>query len=118
MWDLENYRIVKIINYNCDTLYDFILVNKKISIKDFQAEIDKIEQKHKEELWFLMKCYNDYVQDFINNRDLEWELPICLGEFYNNEYQDFYQYYLDLLWNDLAYVGVAEVLVTNILINS
>ena len=62
----------------------------------------------KEELWFLMKCYNDYVQDFIDNRDLEWEQPICLGEFYNNGYQEFYQDYLDFLWNELADVGVDE----------
>jgi hypothetical protein len=62
----------------------------------------------KDELWFLIKCYNDYVQDFIIDRNLEDSLPVCLGEFYNNEYQEYYQYYLDLLWNDLSYVGVDE----------
>ncbi len=62
----------------------------------------------KEELWFLIKSYDNYIQNFINNRDLELELPICLEEFYKTEYQNFYQYYLDLLWNDLADIGVDD----------
>lgn len=62
----------------------------------------------KEELWFLIKCYNDYVQEFIDDRNLEDSTPVCLGEFYNNEYQEYYQYYLDLLWEELEDVPVNE----------
>lgn len=63
------------------------------------------------DLWFVIKCYNDYIKSFIEEtqelEDIE-RTPVCIEEFYNNEYQEYYQYYLDLLWEDLGYINIDE----------
>lgn len=59
------------------------------------------------DLWFVIKCYNDYIKSFIEEtqelEDIE-RTPVCIEEFYNNEYQEYYQYYLDLLREELIYI--------------
>lgn len=68
----------------------------------------RLWELEKEDLWFVIKCYNDYVIDFVDNRNLEDDLPVCLNEFYDNEYTECYQLYLDYLWNDFSYIGIDD----------
>lgn len=59
----------------------------------------------KEEMWFLLKCYSDYVDEKIDN-EYDTGYPVCLKEFYNNEYVELYDHYLDYLWEDLGYIAI------------
>ena len=44
----------------------------------------------KSELLKLINLYNDYVQEFFDDEVHEGMIPVCIEEFYNNEYQEFY----------------------------
>lgn len=71
-----------------------------------EEKIRNLYDLPKEEIWFLLKCYNDYIVDL--DDDETDRVPVCIQEFYNNEYKEYYQYYLDLLWEDLAYIPVDD----------
>lgn len=66
--------------------------------------MNDIYKLEKEEIWFVLKCYNDYIIDFYETQEDYNSVPVCISEFYNNEYMEFYQYFLDLLYNDLSYI--------------
>lgn len=70
--------------------------------------MDSIYMLEKEEMWFLLKCYNDYIIDFYDLEDNYDNVPVCISEFYNNEYKEYYQYLLDIVEEDLYYVGVDD----------
>lgn len=46
----------------------------------------KLEDLSKEELLEFIKEYNNYVVDFYEEHDLG-DIPVCVSEFYYNEYQ-------------------------------
>ena len=64
---LENYRIVKIGDYSSYTTYSLILLNNKIKIKDFQNEMDRIREEHKEEI----EEWGDDLQVVLTNIDVK-----------------------------------------------
>lgn len=62
---LENYRIVKIEDSSCDKLYNFILLNNKVKIEDFQVEINRVKEEHKKEI----EEWGDDLQVVLTNID-------------------------------------------------
>lgn len=64
---LENYRIVKIGDYSSYTTYSLILLNNKIKIEDFQNEMDRIKEEHKEEI----EKWGDDLQVVLTNIDIK-----------------------------------------------
>ena len=61
-----------------------------------------------EDFWFVVKCYRDYMNVFFDDEEHEGMTPVCLEEFYDNEFNKFKQDYLDYLWEDFNYVDVEE----------
>lgn len=64
---LENYRIVKIGDYSSYTTHSLILLNNKIKIEDFQNEMDRIKEEHKEEI----EKWGDDLQVVLTNIDIK-----------------------------------------------
>lgn len=68
--------------------------------------MNKLYLLPKDELCFLMKCYNEYIINFYDNQEDYVNVPVCLSEFYNNEYADeeIYKQYVTYLLEDFYYI--------------
>lgn len=47
-----------------------------------------LEELNREELLKLIKAYNKYIIEFFDEEVHEGMIPICIEEFYNNEFQE------------------------------
>lgn len=64
-----------------------------------------IDSLDREELLDLIRCYDEYVQETVDNG---YGVPVCLDEYYDNEYQDLLadrereedDYEMSSWWND------------------
>lgn len=61
-----------------------------------------------EDFWFVVKCYRDYINGFFDIEEHEGMIPVCLEEFYDNDFNELEQYYLQLLWEDYNYVDLSK----------
>lgn len=59
-----------------------------------------------EDLWFVVKCYNDYVRDMFDYPIDDRNIPVTLDEFYNNDYLENKEEFLNYLWEDFEYIDI------------
>ena len=50
-----------------------------------------LENLSKNELLRLIRLYDKYVIEFFDDEVHEGIIPVCIEEFYNNEYQEIYK---------------------------
>ena len=50
-----------------------------------------LEDLSKNELLRLIRLYDKYVIEFFDDEAQEGMIPVCIEEFYNNEYQELYK---------------------------
>ncbi len=43
--------------------------------------MNDIYKLEKEEMWFVLKCYNDYIIDFYETQEDYNSVPVCISEF-------------------------------------
>lgn len=70
--DLDNYRAILVRDIgDYDTIYEVILLNYKHTVEEFQNEINRIRNEHKEEIqlygndWEIIKANLDNKFDWV-----------------------------------------------------